>query len=123
MVDPRVSSNTTSVMTLRGHSNKVVSLAASPENDYALISGSHDGTVRIWDLRSVRPATKDEGGIGGVSEPVYAIERESRTGKKKSVTGDGCKVFGVAWDKTLGIVSGGEDKRVQINQGRDIISS
>ncbi|RKU42450.1 ribosome bioproteinsis protein ytm1 [Coniochaeta pulveracea] len=123
MVDPRVSSNTTSVMTLRGHSNKVVSLAASPENDYALISGSHDGTVRIWDLRSVRPATKDEGGIGGVSEPVYSIERESRSGKKKSVTGDGCKVFSAAWDKTLGIVSGGEDKRVQINQGRDIISS
>ncbi|KAB5563181.1 WD40-repeat-containing domain protein [Coniochaeta sp. 2T2.1] len=122
MVDPRVSTNTTSVMTLRGHSNKVVSIAAAPDNDFSLASGSHDGTVRIWDLRSVRPASKDEGGIGGVSEPVYMIERESRQGKKKSVTGDGCKVFGVAWDKTLGIISGGEDKRVQINQGRDILS-
>jgi len=124
MVDPRVSTTTTSVMTLRGHGNKVVSIAAAPDNDFSLASGSHDGTVRIWDLRSVRPAKKDEGGgIGGVSEPVYVIEREGRQGKKKSVTGDGCKVFGVAWDKTVGIVSGGEDKRVQINKGRDIFAS
>ncbi|KAL1863074.1 hypothetical protein VTK73DRAFT_6476 [Phialemonium thermophilum] len=123
LVDPRASAATTSVMTLRGHTNKVVTLAPSPDNDYSLVSGSHDGTCRIWDLRSVRPATKEEGGVGSVSEPVYVIERESRQGKKRSVTGEGCKVFGVAWDRTLGIVSGGEDKKVQINKGRDILSS
>lgn len=123
LVDPRASATTTSVMTLRGHANKVVGLAASPDNDHSLVSASHDGTCRIWDLRSVRPATKDEGGVGSVSEPVYVIERESRQGKKRSVAGEGCKVFGVAWDETLGIVSGGEDKKVQVNKGKGILAS
>ncbi len=122
LVDPRASAATTSVMTLRGHTNKVVSLSPSPDNEYSLVSGSHDGTCRIWDLRSVRPATKDEGGLGSVSEPVYVIERESRKGsKKKVVAGEGCKVFGVVWDG-LGIFSGGEDKKVQVNSGRNVLA-
>jgi ribosome biogenesis protein YTM1 len=118
LIDPRVSTATTSVMTLRGHSNMVVSLAACPDNDYSLVSGSHDGTCRIWDLRSSRPATQDEG-LGSVSEPIYVIDRESRQGKKRPVAGEGCKVFGVTWDR-LGIISAGEDKRVQINKGKDL---
>jgi len=123
LVDPRASATTTSVMTLRGHVNKVVSLSACPDNEYSLVSGSHDGTCRIWDLRSVRPANKDEGGLGSVSEPVYTIQRESQEGKKKpSLSGDGCKVFSVVWDKNLGILSGGEDKKVQVNKGRDIVA-
>ncbi|KXX73053.1 Ribosome biogenesis protein YTM1 [Madurella mycetomatis] len=121
LVDPRASASTTSVMTLRGHTNKVVSMSAAPDNEYSLVSGSHDGTCRIWDLRSVRPATKDEGGLGSVSEPVYVIERESRQGKKKAVAGEGCKVFSLVWDK-LGIFSGGEDKKIQINRGRDVVA-
>ena len=123
LVDPRASAATTSVMTLRGHTNKVVSLSPSPDNEYSLVSGAHDGTCRIWDLRSVRPATKDEGGLGSVSEPVYVIERESRqSSKKKAVAGEGCKVFGVVWDEGLGIVSGGEDKKVQVNSGRNVLA-
>jgi ribosome biogenesis protein YTM1 len=122
LVDPRASAATTSVMTLRGHTNKVASLSPSPDNEYSLVSGSHDGTCRIWDLRSVRPATKDEGGLGSVSEPVYVIERESRKGSKKKVAaGEGCKVFGVVWDG-LGIFSGGEDKKVQVNSGRNVLA-
>ncbi|TGJ78123.1 hypothetical protein E0Z10_g10643 [Xylaria hypoxylon] len=105
LVDPRVSATTTSVLTLRGHKNMVSSLAAGPDNDYSLVSGSYDGTCRIWDLRSVRSATKSEGG-GNVSESVYVIERESLKGTKQrrtagEVPGRGVKVFGVAWDKTF----------------------
>ncbi|KAK3308134.1 WD40-repeat-containing domain protein [Chaetomium strumarium] len=122
LVDPRASASTTSVMTLRGHTNKVVSLSACPENEYSLVSGAHDGTCRIWDLRSVRPATKDEGGLGSVSEPVYVVERESRQGKKRAVAGEGCKVFSVVWNKELGILSGGEDKKVQVNSGRNVLA-
>ncbi|KAK0720056.1 WD40-repeat-containing domain protein [Lasiosphaeris hirsuta] len=121
LVDPRTSATTTSVMTLRGHTNKVVGLAPSPDHEYALVSGSHDGTCRIWDLRSVRPATKDEGGLGSVSEPVCVIEREGRQGRKKAMAGDGYKVFGLAWDK-LGIFSCGEDKKVQVNSGGDVVA-
>lgn len=126
LVDPRESQARTSVMTLRGHVNKVVSLARCPDNEYSLVSGSHDSTCRIWDLRSVRPAAAGEDGAvggGGISEAVYVVERESRGGKKRPLAGEGCKVFGVVWDATWGIVSGGEDKRVQINRGRDIIAS
>ncbi|KAI1131927.1 WD40-repeat-containing domain protein [Nemania abortiva] len=127
LVDPRVSATTTSVLTLRGHKNMVSSLAAGPENDYSLVSGSYDGTCRIWDLRSARAGTKSEGG-GSVSESVYVIERESLKGaRQRKVAGDvpgrGAKVFGVAWDKTFGIVSAGEDKMVQINRGQDILAS
>ncbi|KAI0157714.1 WD40-repeat-containing domain protein [Xylariaceae sp. FL1272] len=124
LVDPRVSEQTTSVLTLRGHKNMVSSLAACPDNDYSLVSGSYDGTCRIWDLRSSRTGTKTEGG-GSVGDSVYTIERESQKGTKprgSAVPGTGAKVFGVAWDKTFGIVSVGEDKMVQINSGRDLLA-
>ncbi|KAI1342118.1 ribosome biogenesis protein YTM1, partial [Xylariaceae sp. FL0016] len=123
LVDPRVTSATNSVMTLRGHRNQVAALSASSENDYSLVSGSFDGTCRIWDIRSARPGTKAEGG-GSVSESVYVIERQSQKSVKRKagdVPGKGAKVFGVAWDpKSWGIVSGGEDKMVQINQGSNL---
>lgn len=118
LVDPRASTSATSVLTLRGHAGVALGLAASPHNEHALVSASADGTCRVWDLRSVRPATKEEGGLGSVSEAVFVIEREgggAKGAKKADFPGDGCKVFSVAWDKQLGIVSGGEDKRVQVN--------
>lgn len=119
LIDPRASSQQVNIMTLRGHTNKIVSLCPDPESTYGLVSGSHDGTCRIWDLRATRQGTKDEGN-GTVGEPVYTIERESRKGEKKLVGGEGVKVFGVQWDKEVGIVSGGEDKRIQINRGKGV---
>ncbi|KYK56977.1 Ribosome biogenesis protein YTM1 [Drechmeria coniospora] len=122
LLDPRESAAATAAMTLRGHVNMVVSLAASPENEYSLVSGSHDSTCRVWDLRSVRPGTTQEGG-GSVSEPVYSIGREWYKGKKLPPAGDGAKVLSVVWDETWGIVSGGEDKKVQINRGRGLLAT
>ncbi|KAH7306095.1 microtubule-associated protein-like protein ytm1 [Rhexocercosporidium sp. MPI-PUGE-AT-0058] len=119
LLDPRISSQSTQVMTLRGHTNKIVSLAQDPESRFGLVSGSHDGTCRVWDLRSSRQGTKDEGG-GQVGEAVYVVERESQKDGKRPVGGDGIKVFGVAWDENVGIVSGGEDKMLQINRGRGV---
>jgi ribosome biogenesis protein YTM1 len=124
LIDPRASAVTTSVMTLRGHANKIVSLAPDPESSWGLVSASHDGTCRVWDLRSTRQGTRDEGG-GTVGESVYIVERESLSrraeeGKKKPVAGNGVKVLGVAWDREVGIVSAGEDKRVQINRGKGV---
>jgi len=120
LIDPRVSASSTQVMTLRGHTNKIVSLSPDPESNFGLVSGSHDGTCRVWDLRSSRQGTKDEGG-GLVGDAVYIVERESRKkAAKKPVGGEGIKVFGVVWDKDVGIVSGGEDKMLQINRGKGV---
>lgn len=119
LIDPRASSTTTAIMTLRGHTNKIVSLAPDPDSTWGLVSGSHDGTCRVWDLRSTRQGTRDEGG-GTVGESVYVVERESRKGEKRPVGGEGIKVLGVMWDREVGIVSAGEDKRVQINRGKGV---
>ncbi|OBA20875.1 microtubule-associated protein YTM1 [Metschnikowia bicuspidata var. bicuspidata NRRL YB-4993] len=91
--DPRTQAGATEkgVTKLLGHTNFVVDLAACPTNDTMFASASHDGTVKVWDVRADRA--------------MYTITRESRTGK----------VFGVSWDREIGIVSGGEDKKVQIN--------
>jgi hypothetical protein len=55
-----------------------------------------------------------------VGENVYVIERESRKAEKRPVAGEGIKVLGVCWDRDVGIVSCGEDKRVQINRGKGV---
>ena len=113
IIDPRLSATTVAVMTLRGHSNSVVSLAPNPESPNGLVSGSHDGTCRVWDIRS--SSSDIEGKIG---KSIYTISRESVKGERKSQTGgEGVKVFDVKWDSKIGIVSASEDKRVQINQG------
>lgn len=117
LIDPRASATQISAMTLRGHKNAVVSLDADPDSGYRLLSGSHDGTAQIWDLRNVRPShTQGEGQVG---ESVYTIQRDSAGGKSTHAHGDGVKVFSVRWDREVGILSAGEDKRVQINRKLD----
>jgi WD40 repeat protein len=119
MVDTRTSATTVAAMTLRGHTNAVVSLFAHPTSAYGLVSASHDGTCRIWDLRSVKQATSIGFDMGGqVGESVYVIDREIlKSGEKaRPVAGDGVKVFEVVWDQQVGIVSAGEDKQLQINR-------
>ncbi|KMP09200.1 hypothetical protein CIRG_08881 [Coccidioides immitis RMSCC 2394] len=115
LIDPRASATTVSAMTLRGHTNAVVCLARDPDSTYGLISGSHDGTCRIWDIRSTKTDTD-----GVVSESIYTIARKS-AGEGKRVGGDGVKVFDVCWDKKVGIVSVGEDKVIQINRGEGVV--
>jgi centromere/kinetochore protein ZW10 len=115
LIDPRASATQIAAMTLRGHANAVVSLDTNPTSEYGLVSGSHDGTVRIWDVRSVKGDAVAGVGEGQVGESVYAIEREGAEGKTRS-HGEGFKVFGVRWEMESGIVSVGEDKRVQINR-------
>ena len=116
LIDPRASATTVSAMTLRGHSNAVVSLATDPRSSYGLVSASHDGTCRVWDVRSSR--SDKEGRVG---DSTYVIERESTKGQARKAAGEGTKVFAVCWDTEVGIVSAGEDKRVQINQGKGIV--
>ena len=97
-------------MTLKGHKNHVVTLARDPSNDYVLASGSHDGTCRIWDVRSTK-SSKD----GITTQSISTITRESLHEKATPVTGEGVKIFGLCWDARVGILSAGEDKNVQVN--------
>ncbi len=125
LLDPRMDAKAASVMTLRGHTNKVVSLFADPHSQYGLVSGSHDGTVRVWDIRNYREGTRAEG--GRVGEAVFVMDRESaKEGEegeaKRKVGGEGVKVLSVVWDKELGTVSGSEDRRVQINKGSKVVN-
>lgn len=96
--DPRASASTVATSTLRGHTNAVAALCADAESEWQMVSASHDGTVRVWDVRAA--------GSGSM----FTIKREGGEG----VTGKE-KVFDVEWSR-IGIVSGGEDKRVQINE-------
>ena len=123
LIDPRVSATTVAAMTLRGHTNAVVDLATDPDSSYGLVSASHDGTCRIWDVRAGR--SENEGRVGS---SVFVIERESEkdqdgvngAARTRKSGGEGRKVFAVRWDRKVGIVSAGEDRRVQINRGKAI---
>ncbi|KAK9450476.1 WD40-repeat-containing domain protein [Limtongia smithiae] len=100
--DPRTASTaTTTQQTLVGHTNFVSDLVPSPDSDYMFASSSYDGTVRVWDVRAQRA--------------VYIIEREEKSPGAREKP----KVFGVDWEKYVGIVSAGEDKQLQINRGAD----
>lgn len=92
--DPRASKVTTSQ--LIGHTNFVVSLATT-DNEYMLISGSHDGTAKVWDIRA--------------NKSMYTITRNSEEPKSK--------VLAVKWDKEIGIMSAGSDKKLQINSSAE----
>ncbi|CCE63904.1 hypothetical protein TPHA_0G00680 [Tetrapisispora phaffii CBS 4417] len=101
--DPRVdSSSKITQQQLVGHKNFVVSLDTCAENEYLLSSGSHDGTVKVWDIRA--------------NSPIYTITREDPS----VVKGVNDKVFAVKWAEKVGIISGGQDKKIQINKGDDI---
>ena len=126
LVDTRADSINLVAMTLRGHAGAVSSLAPAPEDavggPWGLVSAGFDGTCRVWDVRSVRSAVSTDGGAGAgagagpVGESVFVLERESEKGTRKPAA-ERTKVFGVCWDRDVGIVSAGEDKRVQINRG------
>ena len=97
LVDPRSSAANIRVMTMSGHTNFVTGLAADPGSQYRLVSGSYDKTCRIWDVRS----GADKGG-----QAVQVLRGQDQ--------GEGGRVFGVAWDREVGVVAGTDDKRIEI---------
>jgi len=117
LIDPRQSTATIAAMKLRGHTNSVTCFAVDPSNPSGLVSGSKDGTCRVWDLRSARPES-EEGVVGNF---LYRIPRRCDQECKRRSAGEGVSVYGVCWDRDLGIVSAGEDKTVQINRGEGLL--
>ncbi|EPY52598.1 ribosome biogenesis protein Ytm1 [Schizosaccharomyces cryophilus OY26] len=102
--DPRASSDKITSMTLSGHKNLVSDLAASPENPYMFASVSHDNSCRVWDVRAT-------------SGSIYTLPRSVKRGSQWD------KLFSVDWNKSVGIVTGGTDKQLQINQSSSFDNS
>ena len=117
MIDPRTGATTISALTLRGHSQAVVSLAINPESPYGLVSGSHDGAFRIWDIRGSK-SEKD----GRVGTCIYTINRENGENSSGRDVRENVQVFGVCLDKDIGLLSAGADKRIQINRGTGVVA-
>lgn len=126
-MDPRESTTSTGgrtvIQTLKGHRNDISSLAQNPRNGFGLASGSYDGTVRVWDVRNTRGAVDGAGGEGDgvmgnakVGRAAFRIPRKGNAKCDEVEGGQGVKVFDLCWDREAGLVSGGEDKCVQVDR-------
>lgn len=116
LIDPREGAVRSNVGCLRGHRNVISSLAAEPMGSYGLASGSYDGCVRIWDVRVARDSVTGTDGKGGKSSHFKIPRRSVGDGCDRVEGGEGVKVFGLAWDRDIGLVSVGEDKQLQIDR-------
>lgn len=52
LYDPRQQDNSIVAATLRGHTAAVVGVDVSTRDEHQLFSCSHDGSVRVWDIRA-----------------------------------------------------------------------
>lgn len=89
LVDPR-STTHASVKQLYGHKNFVVSIAPSPTDSYQFASASHDGTVRLWDVRA--------------DKALFVIDRQG--------TGTDHDIYCVDWAHV--VAAGGRDKKLEL---------
>ncbi|ORX43340.1 WD40 repeat-like protein [Hesseltinella vesiculosa] len=68
--DPRSEDGVNVKLSLRGHQKWVSSVSWAPQSAYTLCSGSYDGTVRVWDIRSKGSVyTMEEG-----QEKMFAVD-------------------------------------------------
>ena len=110
LMDPRENAARQSIGTLIGHRNAVVSLDGEPGSHYGICSGSHDGCVRVWDIRVASDASVHRPGS------TWKIVRQSQNRCDRVPGGEDVSVHSVRWDSNVGIVSGGADRRVQVNR-------
>ncbi len=95
--------------TLEGHSGSVTSVSVTPDGQRA-VSGSHDATVRVWDLESGECVRTLE----GHSEIVYSV----------SVTPDGLRAISGSRDATVRVwdLESGECVRTLEGHSGSVIS-
>lgn len=83
------------------------SVSAHPTLSYQALSGSHDGTLRIWDARSPKSALFTI----ARTAPQSRDDEHERVAKLRGPY----KVLTTAWDGQL-VVSGGEDCKLQMHK-------
>ncbi|KAI8926646.1 WD40-repeat-containing domain protein [Entophlyctis helioformis] len=88
LFDPRSTNGFVVKMKFSSHTNWVSSVAWSPSSGFNLASGSYDGTVKVWDVRS--------------TSAVYTLDAADPD----------TKVFGLDWSGEL-LCMGGEDTKLR----------
>ena len=111
LMDPREDAARQHVGSLQGHQNAVTSTDGDPESEYGICTASFDGCVRLWDVRVAQDPVGERNGS------TYKIPREGKGSRCDRIPGgEGVRLFSVKWDKHVGVISAGEDKRVQIDR-------
>ena len=95
------STTSTYATTTLSHPATPSCLAASPINAYHIASGSYDGTVRVWDLRS----TQDSIAVASFKIPEVDADGTQRKGDKKILDLDWAEsgLLGVGGERGLDI--------------------
>ena len=75
-----------SVRTLQGHTDRVWSVAVSPDGRH-IVSGSRDKTLRVWEL--------------GTGRCLNTLQGHTSLGLSVAVSPDGRHIVSGSWDKTL----------------------
>lgn len=84
------------------HAAPVGVVRSHPTSSYLFASGSHDGTVKLWDSRSPKQA-------------LFALTKPAAAGAK---SGAAEKVLALDWDPSgQVVVAGGEDCKLTIHKG------
>ena len=86
----------------KGHQKWVTQVKFNPEVENVFLSGSIDGTVKLWDLRN------DE-------QPLANLKHRSQTKQKDGEANENFKIFGVEWNGASQILCGGSDSHISVH--------
>ncbi|KAG0148290.1 hypothetical protein CROQUDRAFT_654987 [Cronartium quercuum f. sp. fusiforme G11] len=92
-------------LTLHGHQGPVSSISSNPCNTHSLqiLSGSYDGTCKIWDTRSIK-------------ESLYTITKPTAGSAQDQKKPKGKKILSVGWNAEGNLLGfGGEDCELSIS--------
>ena len=96
------------VLTLKGHTSGVTGIAFSPDG-VCLVSGSGDGTVKVWDLHAVRQDVADSSALTfkGHTSGVNSV----------AVMPDGTRIVSGSMDKTVKVWDSASPQECQTWEG------